>query len=436
MKKLFFLLAATLMLLFYSCDKTQDFALNLLPEEDLIHTTYSDTFTVEVSTEPYTHIQTNGTDFTLLGSYYDPVFGYTKAISIIQIQQYGYPEFNDSIAYTADSMVLYLKLDPKYTPYGKPYNPLPIYVYEVSDTLPFIQRYYADDTVSNYTNFNLLGQTTFTLYQNGNDSVIAIPLSRDLAQRFIDSVDYYFYDENSLFTERFFGFVVSPGDQFYDAAIYKIKLGSLTNITDPLASTDLSYAILYYHPDTLPDTTLTYKFSITTLLATNFTILEHDYSTSDVFNPAVDSVVYLQTGGTRIRIKMPYLYTLKDKVIHKAELIFKLEDPVYTQETSFPAPDKIYLMGFYQDSILIPIMLDDYRNPTTGEYNGFQRVINEYTINVTRIVQRLVQRQLDNTDTTEYALMDYFSDQKFTRAVLTTQHNSDPLKLVIFYSDY
>lgn len=433
-----FFLSLTLLsglIFIFSCNKNQDFALNILPQQDLINTNFVDTFTVNVHTRPYTHIQTMGKTAALIGSYKDPIFGFTKASIGIQIQQFAYPDFTDSNrTYTVDSVFLQLKLDPGYTPYGKIYNPVPLYVFPINNPIPITQRIYADDSVAEFTDFSdTLGQTEFSIFNPGSDTIIKIYIDKALAYKFIDSADYYFFNDSAHFTDRFPGFIITPGPNFYDAAIYKIPLPP---IIDPNISVDqiVSGLYIYYHPDTVSDTSFLFKLP-TTGMSTYFTLIEHDYSGTDIFNSNNDSVVYLQTAGTAIDISFPYINSLKNKVIHKAELIFQLEDPRFTQQTTYGPPQQIFLVGIKpDDSTAAPVFLEDYFDRQSIEYKGFKLQFDHYSINVTHLLQRILNNP--DQDTLNYSIIDLFDNQQLTRAVLTTQHNSRPLKLVVFYSNY
>ena len=418
----------------FSCEKNQNFALDLLPQEDLVNVKLVDTFTVSLKTEPFTHIQSNGKGTVFFGSYYDPLFGYTKASFVTQIQQFGYPKFNDSC--TVDSVVLIMKIDPEFTPYGKPYNPVPVYVYEVKDSLKPYYKYYADDPIDKYASSNLLGQGQFSLYQGGNDSIMKIYLDPSFGQRLADSVDYYFYDDNAKFSDKFPGIAITPGPGFYNAAIYRFTLKvdfQHRNFQDLLHSR----IIIYYHPDTLPDTTMKYTLSMTQIANAHFTLFEHDYTGTQIMDSTIDSVAYLQTAGTRIKIDFPYLYMLKNQVVYKAELVLPLTPPSLTYETSYPAPETIYLLAFDKnDTTQTPILIQDYLNRKTGEYYGAPLNINNYKINVTRIVQAMINSDTAANSSTSYYLMDYNSSLQLSRAVINSGKNSVPAKLIITLSKY
>ncbi len=436
MNKFFLSLFLAIFLIFtFSCNKDQNFALDILPEQDLINTNFVDTFTVNVRTRPYTHIQTLGKTAALIGSYKDPIFGYTKASVGLQIQQFSYPDFTDSaITYTVDSVFLLLKLDPGYTPYGKIYNPLPLYVFPINEPLTIGQRIYADDSITEFTDFSdTLGYTDFSVFSPGSDTILKIYIDQDLAYEFINNADYYFFNDSSHFTDRFPGFIITPGNNFYDAAIYKIPFPP---VIDPDISVNdiISGLYIYYHPDTVADTSYLYKLPATGM-SMYFTLIEHDYSGTNIFNSNNDSVVYLQTAGTAIDISFPYINSLKDKVIHKAELIFQLEDPQYTEQTSFGPPQQIYLVGTKpDDSTAAPVFLEDYFDRQRVEYKGFGLQFDHYSINVTHLLQKIINNP--DQDTLNYSIIDLFDNQQLTRAVLTTQHNSRPLKLIVFYSNY
>ena len=433
--KFFYLILA--LFLAVGCEKTQNFALNILPKKDFVNAKMCDTFTVDVKTELYSHVNTAHKDYVFFGSYKDPIFGYTKASFVIQPIQLGYPKFNDSC--TVDSVILYLAIDKQTPPYGTPYNSVPVYVYEVSDTLYQGQNYYSDQDPKEFTNFHLLGKDEFRLYQGGNDTMMEVHLSNELGQRFLDSVKYYFFTENDPFTNRFKGLYITPGPGYYDAAIYKIALHRKIEDINQLHISILNNLVIYYHPDSLPDTVMSFRLPVTSMFGAHFTLLQHDYTGTSVVDSTIDSVVYLQSGGTRIRIRFPYIHYLKNKVIYKAELVFKLAPVELTHETSYPPLDPIYLVAFDKRNPDFPIFITDFFDRDKGVYNGAPLIVDKYKLNVTRIIQGMIDAKDSAADTvqyTDYYLLDVNAAEHFGRSVLTTQKNSNPLKLVIFYSDY
>jgi len=158
MKKASYWLLTGLILLFAQCQKESlglSLGLSLIPDEDKLQTNLIDTVTVNFVTEPDNHINTYGKTFVLLGSYIDPIFGKTKAGFVTQMAQLRYPEHKDSVV--VDSVVMFLSVDKSFIPYGNIYNPLPIKVYKLKDTLTETE-YYSDDPPSKYTDFEEIGK--------------------------------------------------------------------------------------------------------------------------------------------------------------------------------------------------------------------------------------------------------------------------------------
>lgn len=261
----------------------------------------------------------------------DPLFGKTKAAMYFEMQPDSYPFYipgtKDSVV--VDSAVLILHYDGVY---GDSTQPLHINVYGIDPATPIdLTRNYP----ANYPDLHpirtlgpLAAPVTVDIRRLG-DSVknrfeqttnqLRIRLNNDVARRFMKVYDSSnVYKSDSLLRTVFAGFAVTADAVSPANALLRI------NLVD--TSTKLA---LYYNSSstgaTQRDTSVRYFRCHSSSGSVNY--ITRDRSGSEVANhlnttSKPDSLVYLQTGpGTYVRVRIPGLKTLSNRIIHRAELI-------------------------------------------------------------------------------------------------------------------
>jgi hypothetical protein len=262
----------------------------------------------------------------------DPLFGKTTASMYFELAPpffpYAIPGAKDSIR--VDSAVLILSY--KYA-YGDTSTPLKLTVSEIDPATPLISNYnYAANYPSAYTirtKGTLADPVTLSIprlkdsvnnrYERASHQ-IRIKLRSDVARRFISTYDTTnAYRTDSAFKSLFAGFALTADQAVPTNALIHINL----------ADTNTKFA-LYYNSSsagaTVRDTAVAYfrfnSFSggSANLIARNRVGAEIAKFTTTTNKS--DSSVYVQSGpGANVRVRIPGLKGLSNRIIHKAELI-------------------------------------------------------------------------------------------------------------------
>lgn len=262
----------------------------------------------------------------------DPLFGKTKASMFFEMQPASYPFYipgtKDSIR--VDSAVLILSYAGFY---GDSMQPLKLTVSEIDRGTPLDRNksypvnYPAAFPVNIGSqlappvsiDIRRLGDSVNNRFENTKNQ-IRIKLRSDVAARFIKTYDSStVYKSDSLLRTYFAGFAVAVDAASPANALLKIKL----------ADTSSKFA-LYYNSSTTGatkrDTSVAYfRFHSNTSGDANFVTRSRAGSDAAMHLTTTskpDSLVYVQTSpGTYVRIRIPGLAGLSNRIIHRAELI-------------------------------------------------------------------------------------------------------------------
>lgn len=391
-----YFLFLTLIALAVSCKKKtpEDIGLPILPGEDLLNASFTDTITLITHTVYDDSLKTDEVTPLLLGNMNDPVFGVSKASIFTQISlSKSNPVFG--INPQLDSVVLSLVYSSGQ--YYGALDPQKFKVYEVSQSLYRDSIYYSNRMLQFSTE---LGSAYVKPKPNSaKDSVMVdtikypphlrIHLDKNFFQNFLTSPTYTAsYTGNAAFQKVFKGLYISsssglPSGQ--GAIMYMDLVHTYSRVT------------MFYHNKT--DTT-SLHFVISNSACARFTHFEHDYSFATEIKSQVNSadsiqkdVVFVQPmAGVRTKVTMPYLKDLYNNgkiVINKAELIMPV-DP-----SSIILMDSIYvphpkLVATIADSALGPLIMPDYFEGATyfgGDYDAAKK---EYRFNIARYVQQIL----------------------------------------------
>ncbi len=405
-----------------SCTRitTTEIGSGLIPSVDGVNT--FDT-TMQIITDSFNETDTTRIykqDIHTLGTISnDPIFGRTSASLNFELFPnffpFAVPGTKDSIR--ADSAVLILSYK---SFYGDSTQPLRISVDEISRTTgldPY--KVYPSNfpTVYPISSAGSLGTTTTVDIRRIGDSVInryelsknqiRIKLRSDVANRFIKNYDSTnAYRNDTLFRTFFAGFTVKVESTSPANALLFI------NMLD--TNTKLA---LYYNSNTTGATTrdtnaVYFRFN-------NFTSGDANYITRSRAGSEVagrltttskpDSMVYVQASpGTYVRIRIPNLDKLNNRIIHKAELITEQvpDDANLMTIDNFMAPPRLLLLSIYDSANAIKRNIpSDYQigqsGPNTGSFGGFLFYktvtgydrLASYNFELTRYLQGIVTRK-------------------------------------------
>lgn len=348
----------------------------------------------------------------------DPLFGKSSASMFFEVASNVYPlsmqGVRDSII--VDSAVLILSYRGFY---GDSLQPLKLNVHEINGLIDQFKVYpanYPQVYPINYYSIPIaptktvdirrLGDSVKNRYENAVNQ-IRIPLNKSFARRMITGYDTSnAYKSDSAFRTYFNGFAVIPDPSTPANAMLHVNLGD--------SNTKLA---LYYSTastgSTARDTVVTYlKFN--TLASGDVNYVTRNRTGSEVAKfitttPKSDSLVYVQTmPGTGVRIRVPGLQALSNRIIHRAELIAEqVPDDANLATTDLQMnPPRYLLLGIY-DSVNrrkknIP---NDYvvslSGPNVGEFGGYLTYktmqgynrVGAYNFNISRYVQGIATRR-------------------------------------------
>lgn len=350
----------------------------------------------------------------------DPIFGKTKASMYFEMKPLAYPYYipghKDSIV--VDSAVLILSYRGVY---GDSTAPLRLHVYEINPGTPLNPALAypinypsalpvtlgAEMAQPVTIDIRRLKDSVYNRYESSVNQ-IRIKMNSSVATRFIKTYDSTnAYQSDSIFRTYFAGFALIADAAGGANALVKINLND-TN----------SKFSLYYSSSstgaTKRDTSVT-NLAFNAYNSGNANIVTRDRAGSDAAKHITatskpDSLVYLQTSpGTYVRIKVPGLADLSNRIIHRAELIVEqvLDDATLGTTETYMIPPRYLLLSYYDSAVKTKRNIpNDYTiNGTEGpniasfggylaskSIHGYDKVA-AYTFNISRYVQGIVTRR-------------------------------------------
>lgn len=463
-------LAFVFVLSFLSCKKINEateLGGDLVPAVDNINT-----FEAVLNTETDNRIfgdttRTYYTDNVALGKINDPVFGKTSADVYFNVSSsaYGTNPFDSLIG--IDSVILSLAY---LNTYGDTNSQHSVSVYEIAQNSNF------SDTINYYYNANrqsefaitgsALGSKTFTtaglkdsiqLIRPGDTTkvanVIRIPLSNNLGTRFSTydtaaSTNGGFHND-SLFKTLFRGFKIKSESSTGTGGLVYLSLS------------DQKTQLTVYYKKTLngkPDTTSFHFYHTTRGQANLITRTpEGNYAGTLGNSTPNDAELYIQSApGTYASVVIPGLDTLKNKVVHRAELVAYRVSTPGDRSDIFTPPTQLFLDRKHADTALLlekDIAMNSDGSLNFQTFGGSLKLDNTYRFNITRYVQEIITRHTPNdtlriyaplrtdlwipTSKTYYYNLPVLSQVAYGRVVLAGGNYADPnmrLRLRVIYS--
>jgi len=418
-----------ILMVFVSCTKvpSTELGAGLIPIIDGVIT--KDTL-LDVITDTYMDndsVRVYENDNHVLGTITnDPLFGKTNASMFFELAPpffpYAIPGAKDSIR--VDSAVLILSY--KYA-YGDTSAPLRLTVSEIDPATPlngtfnYAANYQAaynirtKGTLADPVNIFIprLKDSVINRYERASHQ-IRIKLRSDVARRFISIYDTTnAYRTDSAFKSLFAGFALSVDQAAPSNALIHINL----------ADTNTKFA-LYYNSSsagaTVRDTSVAY-FRFNSFSGGNANFVTRNRVGAEIAKYTAttnksDSIVYVQAApGSYVRVRIPGLKGLSNRIIHKAELIAEQvpDDANIFTTDAYMAPPRYLLLSAIVDTVEnrkynVP---NDYifspnQGPNKSNFGGsvlsksvpgYSRIA-AYTFDISRYVQGIVTRK-DNVHT-------------------------------------
>ncbi len=433
-------------LLFASCKKEGSIGLGIQPTTDLINADYTDTSTVLSFITKEDSVNTNNTDYTIIGSYNDPIFGTASAALFTQ---WSLPGNQTAIDLTGgvgvqadlklDSIVLTLEYASTLPNFRRHYGTLEqqtFKVYRVSKAMSRDSTYYSN-TKFPFDSLNPIGTVTFIPKPDSLVTIKGIKRNAQLRLKldsvFGDSIMKQSGTANFASTSAFQTFMkglcivpVNGAQASGTGAVFYFALGG--------GETRLH---LYYRRNSTPAAGDTLDFALEiNATSSRFTQFKHDFS-STAFASKFDNVpdtdfIYMQSmAGVKTLINFPHLMDInasKTVAINKAELVFKV-DPT-TVSTQYDTHPQLFLMAFDSTGKSgFPLDYFDFNLTYGGEYDAIN---SEYKFVITRQLQSILNGK---TKDCGFVLLAAGSAVNGCREVMKAAgKNSDKLKLRLTYT--
>lgn len=433
--KFFIAPSLALSLLAVSCNEDSTIGLDVQPEGDLLHTRTSDTASIITYTLREDSVKTDDlpSGTALIGSYNDPVFGYTEASLYSQFQL---PTNGPQLGgLTLDSIVLSLAYEGLTRFYGSVTDGdvQTFRVYQVIEDIKKESSYYSNQTVNVYP--VPLGSATFN--PSVTDSVLVggvkekpqvrIKLDKTFGQLLMDAGSNL--DNNTVFTQYFKGLLIKPETPNQPTSEGAILYFNLLDGKSGLT--------LYYKEGTVAKT---YRLVVNANTA-RFGNFRHTYpSSGPVAAQLLDSTLgqnltYVQSiGGVKAHILFPHLENFTDSgkiAINRAELVIKA-DPSYI-ESKYPAPNKLFLIPVTSTGAAGNLLTWPDFQEGLSYYGGiYDPAAKEYRFTINRHIQSILDGR-----TTDYGLYLVVSGNSVTADRLVMGGGGNPnhrIKLRLTYT--
>ncbi len=424
---------------FISCNKNEEIGSNIQPSENLLGVVFQNSIPISAHTITEDSVRTDETILNMIGSYYDPEFGFTTAGMYTQFRL---TSSNIDTAFAnsvCDSIILSLAYNGGF--YGDTSSNLTLNVFEIADDFSLDNNYYSNDRLGIYKN-NL---ANINFKPNLRDSVkvdgvmyprqLRVHLKNSLGEKFINASSGNLAD-NASFLKFFKGLFISTNKVSSDGSILYIN-----------ATSSLSKLTLYYHKNS---DTISRKYSfVINENSARFNTFDHYnyFSAADTLknqikksNPDTtlgDKKLFLQAmAGTKIRLKFPkavdpayFENTPLNKIaINKAELVIGV-DPTTIDDFDPPALLSLVVINTNGTYSFLPDVVygEAYFG---GTYNS---TTHEYRFNISKYLQN----SLLNGSFDDKGLFIVVSGAaiKGNRAVIKgPQSSGDKMRLEIIYT--
>ena len=443
--KKYFLLA-TLALGLAACDKPNNFTVNVPPTDQTFKVLMADTSTVWMQTNPYDSIVTDALDKDVIGYFNDPVFGFSEGSIYAQLwlsTTAPYPSFTDNTDEIIDKVVFNLYYGGTGNYFGNPQTPLKFKVYPVTNLLSndsahwdnAPRLYNPNETIVSYDHAIKINTYTYL------DSLVSVTITDPIFISKLMNAPPWALDNYTSpgWVNYYYGVAIVP-----DTSNTSIGAGALYYF---LMTNQNSNVTVYYHArpnNTIGDTFLhsdhTFPFYFS---STKYSVYSHRYSPAMKTN-IKDSFrvpyVYAEPlGGTRIKVRLPYLKNFNTNNntlgLYQAELVF----PVVTLPgDTFSPPPQLLLYARDSAGNSVGLNNDQGRIWYGGTYDPGTK---SYNFVVTRYIQQLLNNLTNKSGFIDYGFNLFVpvnAPLTARRVVLSTQNitgnNIGKPKLILTYS--
>lgn len=421
--------------LFYSCQKgDQSLGVNLLPGVHSIETRlHEDSTSISAFTFFDDKIRIDSSRYQLLGSFNDPLFGYTSGAFAAQFRLPYNPNYESDA--TLDSIVLQMSYS--YV-YGDTITPQTLLVHELTGGLIYGDKYLSSFKINTLASPDILGSKEFipkfrtdSTRIDTTTQILRVHLNPSFGDKLLkmDSLDMV---SNDKFLTVFKGLYI-------EAAPVNRK-GSLIRVDSPS-----SVLVVYYHTAEHDSLGFGYYLSSNSAYVSGYL---HDYTNTSFFNymdqeQIQDSLVYLQpTGGTKVKINIPSLDVWKDSTnyaINKATLTIHV-DTLMSDFKRYEIPSLLYL------KYITDAGTEEFPEDAKQSFSYYGGVYNyldgTYSFNITQHMQLVTvgKKLSDGTymkiNNNGFYLVSALRNGSPKRVVLKGAISSRPMKFEVSYTRY
>lgn len=378
---------------FAGCEEDPtDLGIGVQPGDEELGVYATDTITLRAYSQRVDSLRTDETEFNLIGSHYDPVFGVTTASTFtsLALSSAGH-DFGENA--TLDSLVLMLQ----YNSYsGDTSTPQVFHAYPLTEDIVADTSYYSNqmidyDESADYTD-------GYLFHPHPTDSVrvdtafvrahARIPMADELGEHLL-AADESVMESTENFKEYFQGLALVTDKATQPGAGSIISYG---------LTAEYSRLRLYYHNN---DTTTHFDYIVgaATPRFNNFNHHGYEEAENTFKQQVVDGdttlglgQLYLQAlAGVRIKVSIPELEnTDKEIIINDARLVTTPQD-----NGSYVTPERLYLLGLEDDGSFYE--LPDF-SEGTSYFGGALGNDNNYNFRLSMYIQGLITGKAVNNE--------------------------------------
>ncbi|MCX7728569.1 MAG: DUF4270 domain-containing protein [Bacteroidia bacterium] len=381
--------------LFFACKKNVNKTLvdNTLPDSDILHAMYQDTFSFILKTQKTDSIRIYNDGFKFIGSNQDPVFGRTDADLYTH---FSLPNNITNVAFPSDAVVDSAKIILVFTEnfVGDTTTPLRYQVYRMTEDMSTSENYYSNKNFA--YQIIPLADVLIKPKKMSSYKTIQIPVFKGFAQSIISNPQYLI--NNSILQTTYKGFYITTKNSVLNASSLQ---GALMKID---LANSVSGFYVYYHtgnPPALKESKV-YQFTFNNNYSVRHNYFHYNYSSgANVYlynqltgnNTSASQNVFVKgLNGTRVLVDIPALNNLPklgNFSINRAEVVFKVDNSFISNSTFYTPPPAMSLLAL--DSAGNEMFtLDQYYSSTS--FVGYGGNLNnlEYKFNISRYVQHIL----------------------------------------------
>lgn len=385
--------AATLF--FAGCEEDgQGIGAEVLPPEDIINFTFTDTTSIEIETIVQDSINTYRATDLLFGNYVDPEFGRVKATIYTEFIARSGLDFGEADDLLLDSVVLALGIRDSYGRLDLENN---MEVFELDQDIPD-PEFGTSDTTLLTKGGNLAQGVRFTYDSAGRAQLVRVQLDRAFGEKLLKAGVENLGDALA-FREFFKGFAITTEDaQFLNrepGAIFSLDVLDGTPQLQMYYQKRESGLFTVQTPEPFLVTTSTPRFTGIKRSDTEGKLVEVAVEREDFKNQ-----LELNQAGAFIKnfVKFPHVSEMDLVAVSRAELILSVDTTLFGSTGAFLPPAQIAPILADADGNEV---LDENGFPVDVEFNlsavaSYNASSGTYSFDLTGYIQRLISGQIEN----------------------------------------